>query len=183
MLPYGYHRSRTQTRLTAHIGERIAQELLRERQGMTHLRHLRVLVVDDNRAELRLLAEALRAVAKDTTVLTATNGADALDILHRADAATPDLVLLDINMPGLSGHEVLRRIKANEDFRSVVVFMFSSSTAAEDIVRAYDGHANGYLSKPADLDEYFALAHHLMDFWTRIAVLPDNGWERDVVAK
>jgi CheY-like chemotaxis protein len=137
-------------------------------------RQLRVLVVDDNRAELRLLSEAFRAAARDTNVLAAVNGADALNILQRTDAAKPDLVILDINMPGLSGHEVLRFIKANSILRSIVVFMFSSSSAEDDVVRAYDEHANGYLSKPGDLDEYFALARHMVDFWGRIAMLPAN---------
>jgi CheY-like chemotaxis protein len=133
-----------------------------------------VLLVDDNRAELRLLAEAFKATDIPTQVLTAHDGADALNILNRADIPRPDLVMLDINMPGLSGHEVLRDIKVNDNLRAIVVLMFSSSSAESDIEKAYDGHANGYLYKPADLDEYFALARHVTDFWTRVAALPGN---------
>jgi CheY-like chemotaxis protein len=141
---------------------------------MAPSRQLRVLVVDDNRSELRLLAEAFKATQTDTYVLAATNGLDALNILQGAGQPKPDLVLLDINMPGLSGHEVLRNIKGNADLRSIVVLMFSSSEAPNDIDSSYEGHANGYLPKPGDLDEYFALARHVTDFWTRVAVLPGH---------
>lgn len=133
---------------------------------------LRVLVVDDNLAELRLITEAFKANHPPAEVLTATNGIGALRELQRADCSRPDLVLLDINMPGLSGHEVLEHIKSDSKLRTIIVLMFSSSAAEADITRAYSSHANGYLSKPADLDEYFALARHVTEFWTRIAVLP-----------
>ena len=133
---------------------------------------LRVLVVDDNRSDVRLLEEAFKSTGTPTEVLTAAGGEEALDLLHSGAGPKPHLIMLDINMPRISGHEVLCYIKANHNLRSMVVLMFSSSSSETDIVRAYECHANGYLTKPSDLDEYYEIARRVTDFWTGVAILP-----------
>ena len=132
----------------------------------------RVLVVDDNRSDVRLLQEAFKSTGTPTEVLTAGGGEEALDLLHRGAGPKPHVVILDINMPGVSGHEVLRDIKESRDLRSTVVLMFSSSSSDSDILCAYESHANGYLTKPSDLEEYFEIARRVTDFWTGVAILP-----------
>ena len=133
---------------------------------------LRVLVVDDSRADVRLLKEAFTSTGTPTEVLTAEGGEEAIRILHEANGVKPDLVILDINMPRVSGHDVLCDIKQSDELRSMVVFMFSSSASPADVARSYDCHANGYLKKPSDLDEYFEIARKVTAFWTGIATLP-----------
>jgi CheY-like chemotaxis protein len=133
---------------------------------------LRVLVVDDNRSDVRLLEEAFKSTGTSIEVLTAMGGEEAIDLLRRGEGPKPNLVILDINMPRVSGHEVLRVIKASEELRPTVVLMFSSSASQVDVARAYECYANGYLTKPSDLDDYFEIARRVMDFWTGVAVLP-----------
>lgn len=133
---------------------------------------LRVLVVDDSRADVRLLKEAFSSTGTPTEVLTADGGEEALRILHGTDLRKPDLVILDINMPRVSGHDVLCDIKADMGLRSTIVLMFSSSASPSDVQRAYDCHANGYLKKPTDLDSYFEIARKVTQFWTDVATLP-----------
>ena len=133
---------------------------------------LRVLVVDDNEADLRLMQEALTTTGTPTEIITADGGEKALALLHRADVPRPDIVILDINMPRISGHDVLRDIKANNDLRSIVVLMFSSSQYEKDVTQAYASNANGYVTKPTNLDEYFSVARRVTDFWSRVATLP-----------
>jgi CheY-like chemotaxis protein len=135
---------------------------------------LRVLIVDDNHGDLRLLKEAFRTTGTPTEVVTADDGTKALALLHRADVPRPDIVILDINMPGVSGYEVLRDIKRSNELRSTIVFMFSSSSSEPDIEEAYDCRANGYVTKPMALDDYFNVARSVTDFWWRVATLPQR---------
>ena len=96
----------------------------------------------------------------------------ALALLNCADVPRPDIVMLDINMPRVSGHDVLYEVKTNKNLRATVVFMFSSSSSETDVTRAYACNANGYLTKPTDLDDYFNIARSVVEFWSRVATLP-----------
>ena len=133
---------------------------------------LRVLVVDDNRSDVRLLEEAFKSTGTPIEVWTAASGQEALDFLHSRSGPRPHLVMLDINMPRVSGHEVLCDIKTSKELRSTIVLMFSSSSSPADVVKAYECHANGYLTKPTDLDDYFDIARRVTEFWTGVAILP-----------
>lgn len=139
-------------------------------------RIFRILIVEDNAGDVRLLKEAFRDVETPHSIFVANDGLDALDFVHQRhnhpDKPTPDLILLDINLPILSGHEVLREIKAHSVLRSVVVLMLSSSSEHRDVVDAYDAHANGYLKKPFELEGYFRLAKAIERFWFRTAFIP-----------
>jgi two-component system, chemotaxis family, response regulator Rcp1 len=133
---------------------------------------LRVLIVDDCRADLRLLSDGFRAAGRPTEIYTAENGEQALAFLLGDNSPKPDIVMLDVNMPRVSGHEVLCRIKQHDDLRATVVLMFSSSGDPRDILQAYQCHANGYLTKPSELDEYYELAKQVADFWGGLNKLP-----------
>ena len=128
---------------------------------------LRVLIVDDCAADVRMMSDLLKATGTPIQVYSASNGWEALDFLH-TNPQKPHVVLLDINMPKMSGHDVLCRIKEDDALRSLVVLMFSSSDSANDLKKAYSCHANGYLKKPNDLDEYYEMARGVTEFWGRL---------------
>src|SRR5207237_754369 len=106
------------------------------------------------------------------------DGVEALAFLHRedkyADAPRPDLILLDLNLPKKDGREVLAEIKADEDLRRIPVVILTTSKAEEDIVRTYNLHANCYINKPVDLDQFITVVQSIEAFWFSV-VSPSNG--------
>jgi len=136
----------------------------------------RILMIEDNPGDAFLFGRALRDAGFDHAMAVASNGDHALAMLRGDDqsGAFPcvDLVILDLNLPGKSGHEVLREIKGNPKLRAVPVIVFSSSEAESDMVEAYDLHANCYIRKPVGLDETLELAHRLASFWLLCVSLP-----------
>ena len=139
---------------------------------------IRVMVVEDNEATAYLIKRAFleRRERDDWALCFAKDGQEALDCLFRkgryADAAVPDFILLDWNLPKVSGKEVLRLLKSDENLRTLPVLVFSASEAHEDIHAAYDGHANGYVPKPADMDGLYAVIDSIESFWVHTAHLP-----------
>ena len=100
------------------------------------------------------------------------DGQEALDFLHDVSTPTPHLILLDLNLPRKNGHEVLEIIKQDALLRRIPVIMLSSSAAGSDVGRAYDLHANCFIQKPNDLDDFLNVMHLIEDFWMRLAKLP-----------
>ena len=139
-------------------------------------RVFRILVVEDNAGDVRLVKEAFREVETPHSIFVANDGLDALDFVHRRrnhpDKPIPDLVLLDVSLPRLSGHDVLREIKGHPVLRRIVLLMFSSSAEHGDVMAAYDAQANGYLKKPVEMEEYFHLVKTIEKFWFHTAVIP-----------
>ena len=147
-------------------------------------RNLRVLLVEDNPADVRLTEEALRDSRLAATMSVARDGVEAIDYLRRsvADAAGdesppsktefPDLVLLDLNLPRKSGREVLREIKADERLSSIPVVVLSTSAASSDVAACYGLHANAYVTKPRDFDEFEATVARIGEFWGGVAARP-----------
>jgi two-component system, chemotaxis family, response regulator Rcp1 len=139
-------------------------------------RALDILVVDDDLAQLRLLQYLLKDLQLPHRLHYASDGKKALNFLHRQppseDAPRPDLILLDQNMPGMRGSEVLREIKTNAEISTIPVIVFSQSISPEDIAACYAERANAYIGKPADYEETRKLIAELDRFWTRIAKLP-----------
>lgn len=135
-----------------------------------------VLVVDDNDSDIRLFRHAFRAKAPDVDVQAVNSGQAALDFLGRGpgfeDRPAVDLVLLDINMPGMTGFDVLDAIKANPRLRALPVVVYSTSTAHRDIETAYDRYASSYIAKPLDLFDLRRVVEHLSEFWFGVAQLP-----------
>jgi chemotaxis family two-component system response regulator Rcp1 len=139
-------------------------------------RPISVLLVDDNPGDVRLTLEALKEGKVINNVMVASDGVEALAILRREEpfrnAGRPDLILLDLNLPKVSGREVLAEIKRDESLRRIPVVVLTTSDAEEDILRSYNLHANCYIKKPVDLEQFFSLVKSLNDFWFSVVRLP-----------
>lgn len=139
-------------------------------------RPFEILLVEDNPADARLTQEALPGAGADIALRHLRRGEEALAYLRREgrfrQAPWPDLILLDLNLPGLGGHEVLAEIKADPVLRRIPVIVLSSSQAPEEIQRVYDLHGNAYVVKPVDLDRFLEAMRSVEAFWLRTARLP-----------
>ncbi len=137
---------------------------------------LAVLLVEDDPGDVLIAQEALRASEVDTHLDIVSDGIEALAYLRREEgfdgAARPDLILLDLNLPRMSGHEVLAELKNDPDLRSIPVVVLSTSSAIEDISRSYDLHANVYVTKPVDFDDFAEVVKQIDHFFNRVARLP-----------
>ena len=137
---------------------------------------IEVLLVEDNPGDVRLTREALKEGKVRNNLSVAPDGVEALAFLRRqgkyADAPRPDVILLDLNLPKKDGREVLEEIKADPALRSIPVVILTSSDAERDIVRAYSLHANCYITKPVDLDQFITVVKSIEDFWFTIVKLP-----------
>ena len=137
---------------------------------------LDILLVEDNAGDVEMTKRALRTASTPCRVEVASNGSQALDCLHKAGryegAVTPQLILLDINMPMMDGKAFLDRIKVSEDFKTIPVVMFTSSESPRDVRDCYERHANGYVVKPFDGQAYAAAVRKLIDFWGSLSTLP-----------
>lgn len=142
---------------------------------MSAAQPLDVLLVEDDAADVVIAREALRAGGLPTRLSVVRDGVEALAYLRReddfADAERPDLILLDLNLPRMSGHELLAEVKADESLRRIPVVVLSTSSAAEDVVRSYDLHANVYVAKPVDFDEFSGVIRRIDDFFATVARL------------
>ena len=139
-------------------------------------RPVEILLVEDNPGDVRLTREALKEGKVRNNLYVTPDGVEALRFLRRegehAQAVRPDLILLDLNLPRMDGREVLEVIKADPDLRHIPVVVLTSSQAEQDIVRAYDLHANCYVTKPVDLDQFIHVVRSIEDFWFTIVKLP-----------
>jgi CheY-like chemotaxis protein len=124
-----------------------------------------------------MIQEALEASDATRDVNVVNDGDDALAYLRRqqpfTNATRPDVMLLDLNMPRMSGHEVLREVKADESLRSIPVVILTTSQAPSDVRESYTRHANAYVTKPINLDDLMDVVGRINDFFGRIAILPD----------
>lgn len=135
-----------------------------------------VLLVEDNPGDVRLITEALNDAKIHVHITAVHDGVEALALLRRegdySRAALPDLILLDLNLPRMNGHEVLATIKQDERLRRIPVVIVTSSKADQDIAASYDLHANCFVTKPVDLDQFFNVVQAIREFWFVIAKLP-----------
>lgn len=145
---------------------------------MPNAEPIEILLVEDNPGDARLAMEAFKdgAVAFSHRLHHVKDGVEALDFLRRrgeyADAVRPDIVLLDLNLPRKDGREVLAEIKEDESLRLIPVLVLTTSRAERDILETYSLHANGYVTKPIDLDEFTEVVSSIQDFWFTTAKLP-----------
>ncbi|MEN8820074.1 MAG: response regulator [Abyssibacter sp.] len=135
-----------------------------------------ILLVEDNPADVRLTQEILSETALDFDLTVARDGEQAMGMLRRegayADTPVPDLVLLDLNLPRKDGREVLAEVKKDPVLRSIPVLVLSTSKAENDIRTCYDLHANCYLTKPVDLNQFADMVQTLERFWFNLVLLP-----------
>jgi len=139
---------------------------------------IEILLVEDNPGDVRLTQEAFREAKVRNKLHVVGDGVDAMAFLRRegkyADAPRPDLILLDLNMPKKDGREVLAEIKTEEDLRRIPVVILTISKAEEDIIKSYDLHANCYITKPVDLEQFIKVVKAVEDFWLTIVKLPKS---------
>ena len=146
---------------------------------MMHARLVEILLVEDNEGDARLAIEALKDAKVKNNLSWVKDGVEALSFLRQegeyADAPRPDVILLDLNLPKKDGREVLAEIKEDDSLRRIPVVILTVSQAEEDIIRTYDLHANCFISKPLDLDQFMRVVQAIEDFWLSIVRLPPNG--------
>ncbi len=134
-----------------------------------------ILLVEDNPGDVVLMREALREAKMHNTLHVAPDGREALAFLRHegayATAPRPGLILLDLNLPHLNGHEVLAAIKDDPALRRIPVVMLTTSDAPSDVRAAYDRHVNSYITKPVDLEQFFAVVKGLDGYWLSLVRL------------
>lgn len=140
---------------------------------------LDVLLIEDSEADVRLTVEAFKEAKVDNRLWVAEDGVEAMAYLrhegaHR-DSPRPDLILLDLNLPRKDGRQVLEEVKADTTLRRIPVVVLTTSRAEEDVARAYDLHANCYISKPVDFAQFMKVVKSIEDFWLSIVKLPTSG--------
>jgi two-component system, chemotaxis family, response regulator Rcp1 len=137
---------------------------------------LEILLVEDNPADVRLTREAFREGKILNNLAVVKDGVEAMEFVRRegayADAPRPDLILLDLNLPRKDGREVLREIKNDSNLRRIPVVVLTTSSAEMDIVKSYDLHANSYVVKPVDLDQFIGVIKSIDNFWLTAVTLP-----------
>ncbi len=139
---------------------------------------VQILAVEDNPGDARLLLEALKEASVPNNLHVAASGGEALDLLFGHGAAgrklSPDIVLLDLNLPDVSGHDVLNRIKSHPTLRRIPVVILTTSQDERDIARSYRGYANSYITKPQDYEQFISAVRSIEDFWLTTAKLPST---------
>jgi two-component system, chemotaxis family, response regulator Rcp1 len=142
------------------------------------LQPIEILMADDNKGDIRLTLEALKGAKVKNNVHVVGDGVEAMAFLRKegkyANKPRPDIILLDLNMPKKDGREVLQEIKTDPDLKCIPVVILTVSQAEEDILKTYNLHANCFITKPVDLDQFIKIVKSLEDFWFTIVKLPPN---------
>jgi len=144
--------------------------------GQAMGRPIEILLVEDNEGDARLAREALKDAKVQNNITWVKDGVEALEYLRcegaYAAAVRPDVILLDLNLPRKDGREVLGEVKQDASLKRIPVVILTVSEAEEDIIRSYDLHANCYVRKPIDLDQFMKVVRSIEDFWLTIVRLP-----------
>lgn len=139
-------------------------------------KHIEILLVEDNPGDVRLTREALKEGKALNHLQTVGDGVEALEFLQQkgehANAVRPDIILLDLNLPRKDGRELLADIKSDPNLRRIPAVILTTSKAEEDIIKTYDLHANCYITKPVDLDQFFAVIKNIKNCWMSVVMLP-----------
>jgi two-component system, chemotaxis family, response regulator Rcp1 len=139
-------------------------------------RPIEILMVEDNPGDVRLTLEALKEGKVRNNLHTVADGEEAMNFLRRQGAYSkvprPDLVLLDLNLPKKNGREVLAEIKDDPDLKRIPVVILTVSEAEQDIIKSYNLHANCYITKPVNLEQFIQVVRSIEDFWLSIVMLP-----------
>lgn len=139
---------------------------------------IEILLVEDNPGDARLCQEALKESKILNNLAIVDDGQKAIEFVLKkgeyVDAKTPDLILLDLNLPKLNGKDVLKVIKNNEYTKRIPVVILTSSKAEEDILKTYNLHANSYVTKPLDFEQFIKVIKTIGDFWLGVVKLPPN---------
>lgn len=135
-----------------------------------------ILLIEDNPGDVRLTQEAFREGKISVNLSVVMDGVEAINYLRKKGQyeteITPDLILLDLNLPKKDGREVLEEIKQDKELKRIPVVVLTTSNSEQDIMRSYNLHANCYINKPVDFDQFFDVIKKIEDFWLSIAILP-----------
>ena len=136
---------------------------------------IEILLIEDNEGDIILTQKAFQKGKILNNLHVCRDGQEGLDFLFKrnpTDAPTPDLVLLDLNMPKVSGQEVLKTMREDEKLKSIPVVVLTTSNSSEDILRSYQLHANSYIRKPVDFQQFSKVIQQIEDYWFTIVKLP-----------
>jgi two-component system, chemotaxis family, response regulator Rcp1 len=143
------------------------------------MKPVEILLVEDNPGDVRLTREALKEAKVINNLTVLKDGVEALAFLRQqgayGGAAIPHLILLDLNLPKKDGREVLAEIKADEKLKRIPVVVLTTSQDEQDVFKSYNLHANCYVTKPVDLEQFMTVVKSIEDFWLGIVMLPKNG--------
>lgn len=141
-----------------------------------NLKAVDILVVEDNSGDARLIKEVLYDNKIFSSLYLAKDGVEAMDFLKNKgqfkNAPKPDLIILDLNLPRKDGREVLAEIKTDEELKHIPIVIMTISQAEEDILKSYNLHANCYITKPIDLNQFIKVVKSIEDFWFSVVKLP-----------
>ncbi|UAM97524.1 response regulator [Polaribacter litorisediminis] len=142
-----------------------------------NLKPINILLVEDNEGDIVLTLDAFEECKVKSEMNVARNGQEALDFLYKrgsfSAAKRPDLILLDINLPIYNGHEVLKKIKTDTELKKIPVIVLTTSSNQKDIDLAYDNHANSYVKKPLDMNEFLEAILKIEAFWIQLSTLSE----------
>jgi CheY-like chemotaxis protein len=137
-----------------------------------------ILLVEDNKGDVGLIEEVFEEAKIKNNIHVAEDGEEAMLYLHGegkfSGSQRPDIILLDLNLPKKDGREVLREIKEDDALKNIPVVILTTSTAENDILRAYELHANAYVTKPLDFDQFIKVVGSIVNFWLEIVRLPSK---------
>jgi two-component system, chemotaxis family, response regulator Rcp1 len=140
---------------------------------------IEILLVEDNPGDVRLMREALNFGKVDNKMSVVSNGTDAMDFLHKtgkyAEVLRPDIILLDLNLPKKDGREVLKDVKSDLKLKNIPVIVLTTSQAEQDIAIAYERHANCFITKPVDFEQFISVVLSMENFWFSTVRLPSRG--------
>ena len=143
------------------------------------MKPLEIFIIEDNPGDVRLIEECLRKSKVLTRISASDDGVQAMEFLSRqgpfTKAPRPDLILLDLNLPRKDGREVLAEIKRDVNLRRIPIVVLTSSDAEADIIRAYDLHANCYITKPIIFEDFIRVVNAIEMFWLSVVKLPGRG--------
>lgn len=147
-------------------------------QAANEIKTVDILLVEDNPGDMRLTEEALKDGKVQNTLYKVENGLEAMSFLRNegkyVGVARPDLILLDLNLPLKDGREVLEEIKSDQELKRIPVIVLTTSNAETDVLKSYDLHANAYINKPVDLDQFIKVIGTIEEFWLSIVRLPGS---------
>ncbi|MEX2569085.1 MAG: response regulator [Cyclobacteriaceae bacterium] len=142
------------------------------------MKSIHILLVEDNEGDIFLTTEALEESNIINKISVAKDGQEALDFVFRrkeyGNVSRPDLILLDVNLPKKSGHEVLKEIKNHPELRKIPVIMLTTSSSQRDIELSYKNHANCYITKPVEVSDFLDALNSIEQFWFSIVSLPST---------
>ncbi len=146
---------------------------------MIAIKPIEILLVEDNPGDIRLTREVMKEGKVLNQLNVVMDGVEAMAYLRNEgkdkDVTRPDLLLLDLNLPRKNGREVLKEIKEDPDLKRIPVVVLTISRDEQDILRSYDLHANCYITKPVDLQQFISVVKAIEDFWLTVVKLPPNG--------